>query len=156
MTKLLTLLLVSAATVVLAGDPASVPLFLTTPATIGGFTDPNKERQDSMKDLVEALGKKKNIRLVAAQEQAIIVLEVLGRDVREDSGSFTKAFGGKNEVKTVRVKLSAGAFVTELSGSSAGGGFGGGPGRGAWKKAAYKVADQIEAWIRDNQAQLSK
>ena len=158
MKMLLTLTLALGTTFVFAeGRPVKpVPLFLTTPATSGGFTDPNKERQDSMKDLTEALSKKKNIRLVTTQEEAIIVLEVLGRDVREDSGSYSKMFGGKNEVKNVRVKLTVGEFITELSGSSAGGGFGGGPGRGAWKKAAYKVADQIEKWVQDNQAQLSK
>jgi len=133
-----------------------VPLFLTTPAAAGGFTDPNKERADSMKDLAEALGSKKNIRLVAAKEDAKIVIEVTDRGVREDSGKYTKAFGGKNEVKRVHVKLSVGEFSTDLAGESAGGGFGGGPGRGAWKKASYKVADQIENWIEENRGQLEK
>ena len=106
--------------------------------------------------LTEALSKKKNIRLVTGRDEAVIVVEVVGRGVREDSGSYTKMFGGKNEVKAVQVKLMVGDFSTELTGESAGGGFGGGPGRGAWKKAAYKAADQIEKWVEENQAQLSK
>lgn len=136
--------------------PAAVPVFLTTGSTSAGFTDPDKSRQDSMKDFTEALNGKKSIHLVATKEEAVIVLEVLGRSVREDSGGFSKAFGGKNEVKNVRVKLTVGDFASELSGESAGGGFGGGPGRGAWKKAAYRLADQVDKWVKDNQAQLQK
>lgn len=144
------------AATVFAQGAEPVPVFLTTGATAGGFTDPDKERADSRKDLDEALrSKKKSLRVVATKEEAVIMLEVLGRDVREDSGSYSKAFGGKNEVKNVRVKLTAGEYSAELAGSSAGGGFGGGPGRGAWKKAAYKVADQIEKWVEANQAQLA-
>ena len=126
------------------GQGSPVPLYLTTAGSGSGFTDPNKDRQDSMKDLTEALAKKKNIRLVATKDEAVIVVEVAARGVREDSGSYSKMFGGKNEVKAVQVRLMVGEFATELTGESAGGGFGGGPGRGAWKKAAYKVADQIE------------
>jgi hypothetical protein len=133
-----------------------VAVYLTTAASKEGFTDPDKSRQDSLKDLSEALGKKKSVRLVPTREEAVMVLEVLGRGVREDSGSFSKAFGGKNEVKNVRAKLTVGDFSAELSGESAGGGFGGGPGRGAWKKAAYKLADQVEKWVQENQAQLQK
>jgi len=159
MKKTLAVVLLSLSTPILtsAAPPAGppVPIFLTTGATAGGFTDPDKERADSRKDLTEALSSKKSIHLVATKEEAVLVLEVLGRGVREDSGSFSKAFGGKNEVKTVNVKLSAGEFSAELSGSSAGGGFSGGPGRGAWKKAAYKVADQIEKWVQENAAQIA-
>ena len=71
-----------------------------------------------MKDLAEALGKKKNIHLVASGEEAVIVLEVLSRDVREDSGTYTKVFGGKNEVKTLRARLRVGEFSAQLSGDS--------------------------------------
>lgn len=141
-----------------AGDKPStppVPVFLTTPAAIGGFTDPNKERADSMKDLTEALGSKKNLRLVHKREDARIVVEVMDRGVREDSGTMTRMLGGKNEVKRLNVKVTVGEFSTTLSGESAGGGLGGGPGRGPWKKAAYRVADQIERWVDENQAQLA-
>ena len=62
-------------------------------------------------------------------------------------------FGGKNEVENVHVRLTVGEFVTELSGSSAGGGFGGGPGR-AWKKAPYKVAAQVASWVVENRSKL--
>jgi len=137
-----------------AGPP--IPLFLTTPAAAGGFTDPNKERADTLKDLTEALGGKKNVRLVPKREEAKLVVEVTDRGVREDSGGFTKAFGGKNEVKRVHVKLTVGEYSTDIAGESAGGGFGGGPGRGAWKKAAYKVADQIEKWVEENRGQIEK
>ena len=155
MKMLLTFLLTLGSASLFAGAPVNrVALFLTTPATSGGFTDPNKERQDSMKDLTEALGKKKNLRLVATQEQAAIVLEVIERGVREDSGTMTRLFGGKNEVKRVQVRLTTGDFVAELTGESAGGGFA--VGRGVWKKAACKIADQVEKWVQENQAQLSK
>jgi hypothetical protein len=138
-----------------AGEP--VPLFLTsTGASNEGFTDPDKSRQDAVKNLTEALGKKKDVKLVSNREEAVIVLEVLGRGVREDSGKMTQMFGGKHEVKMLRVKLSAGDFAAELSGESAGGGMKGGPGRSAWTKAAYKVADQVEKWIQENEAQLTK
>jgi hypothetical protein len=158
MKKLMTLLVLSLLpTGAFAKKPVGEPItvFLGTATTVGGFTDPNKERTDSMKDLAEALGKKKNVTLVAEAEDAVIVLEVQGRSVREDSGSFTKAFGGKNEVKRVVVKLTVGDFSAELAGESAGGGFGP-PGRGVWKKAAYKLADQIENWIEENRARLTK
>lgn len=141
---------------VVASAQPPVSVYVTTAATKDGFTDPDKAKQDSMKDLLEALGKKKNIHLTAAREEAVIVLEVIGRGVREDSGTYTKVFGGKNEVKKLQAKLSVGGFSAELSGESAGGGMSGGPARGAWKKAAYKLADQVEKWVKENQAQLQK
>ncbi len=138
-----------------AAEP--VPVFLTSVGASGqGFTDPDKSRQDAMKNLAEALGKKKDLKLVSTREESVIVLEVLGRGVREDSGKMTQVFGGKHEVKMLRVKLSAGDFAAELSGESAGGGMKGGPGRRAWTKAAYKVADQVEKWVQENEAQLVK
>lgn len=145
------------ATSLFAGVPVvPVNVFLSTGAASSGFTDPDKARGDSTKDLTEALNKKKSINMVATKEEAVIVLEVLGRGVREDSGGYSKAFGGKNEVKMVRVKLTVGEFSSELSGESAGGGMSGGPGRGAWTKAAYKVADQVDKWVLANQDQLQK
>jgi len=135
-------------------DP--VRIYLTTSSNAQGFTDPDKGRGDSLKDLAGALGKKKSIRMVTAREDAVIVIEVLNRGVREDSGTMTQMFGGKHEVKVLRVKLTVGAgdFSAELSGESAGGGMKGGPGRGAWTKAAYKVADQVDKWVQENEAQL--
>ena len=147
---------VTAQSSALREDP--VPVYLTTTSNAQGFTDPDKSRADSMKDLAEALGKKKSIRMVPAREDAVLILEVLNRGVREDSGHMTQVFGGKHEVKVLRVKLSVagGDFSAELSGESAGGGMKGGPGRGAWTKAAYKVADQVDKWVQENEAQLRK
>jgi hypothetical protein len=133
-------LLLAAASNAYSQAASPVPLYLATAAEAGGFTDPDKSRTDSVKN----------------REEAVIVLEVLSRGVREDSGSFSKAFGGKNEVKIVRVKLSVGEFSAELSGESAGGGMKGGPGRGAWTKAAYKVADQVDKWVVENAGLLSE
>lgn len=155
----LLVLLPAAGVVALAaggGGEVPLPFYLSPGGASGGFTDPNKARQDSMKDLAEALGKKKSIRSVGTPDEAVILLEVLDRGVREDSGNYSKMFGGKNEVKMVRVRLTVkgGDFSTELTGESAGGGMKGGPGRGAWTKAAYKVADQVDKWVLENDAKL--
>lgn len=130
-----------------------VPLFLTTPAAAGGFTDPNKERTDTMKDLTEALRGKKNIRLVATREEAKVVIEVLDRKVREDSGTMTRMMGGKHEVKRINLKLSVGEYSTDLQAESAGGKF---SMSGAWKQAAGKAAGLVEKWVEENRAQIEK
>src|SRR5438105_105906 len=56
-----------------------IPAFITSSAATGGFTDPDKSRTDSTKDLIEKIKGSRTVRLVSADE-AVIVLEVMGRD----------------------------------------------------------------------------
>ena len=155
-TLIVTLLLACPGLAMRAAEKPSaspVPLFLTTPAATGGFTDPDKERADTMKDLTEALRGEKNIRRVATREEANAVIEVLDRKVREDSGKLTQMMGGKHEVKRINLKLSVGEYSTDLQAESAGGGF---SMSGSWKQAAGKAAGLVEKWVEESRAQIEK
>ena len=60
-TAMILALLGSCAVAAIAGDPVGppMPLHLTSVGAAGGFSDPNKERANAMKDLTEALGRER-------------------------------------------------------------------------------------------------
>lgn len=132
-------------TIPLQADPQPVRAFLFT-APVGEFTDEaSKARQDAMKDLREALTGKKRIVLVESREQAQIVLEVLGR-TRETTGDYRKhdyndRYTQSVKAHTVRVKLTAGTYETELVGDTV---------TSIKRKAAGEAADRIDDWLKAN------
>jgi hypothetical protein len=121
-----------------------VPVFVKSAGTDGGFTDPSKNRQDSMKDLQKRLEKSKVVRLVPSESEAVAIIEVLDRTTTRETNLW-----GRQNRSSVAVRLHAGDYSTEFSGES--GSKGVMTGYGA---AAAKVADQVESWIRENRERL--
>jgi hypothetical protein len=117
------------------------------------------DTNDSLRDLIEQLKKKKKIvRLVGDQTQADVLVEMLGKHVEQSATTTTRrdvfvpgvAHTSPNHFFYVSAVLTAGDYSTELSGGSTAV-----MGR-LWRDAASDLADNIEKWITDNGAQLLK
>ena len=100
----------SVATLAAQERTAAVPVFVTSAGAVGGFTDPNKENQDAVKDLRASLK-------------------------------------GRPAVVVVDAKFIFKNIETELSGSIRGE-------VAVWRRAADKIGDQVEAWVKANRARL--
>lgn len=124
-----------------------VPVFVVTTSP-EGFTQ-TKQVADSTRDLVKSLKGKNGICLAEKREDALVAVEVLGREKAQQ----TATWAGTGRDVTVAAKLTAGTFETVISESAAGGTVMAG---GAWGKAAGKVAKRIEEWVRDNRAKLAE
>jgi hypothetical protein len=124
-----------------------VRVFITSVGAANGFTDPNKDNQDTMKDLRDSLKGRKAVVVTDKRDQATIVLVVMSREKAQVTAT---AFGAARDC-TVRVKFIFRDSETEMSGSAAGGTLTSG---GAWSKAAGKVAKQVEEWLIANRAQI--
>ena len=98
--------------------PPCIPVFVTSVGARGGFTDPNRDNRDSMKDLISAFAERDDVCVVTAREKARIVLEVQGRE----RGQTNPGILGKTRDCTVHVKFIRGDFETEISGTSDAGG----------------------------------
>lgn len=123
-----------------------VPIFVVTTSP-EGFTQA-KQVKDSTKDIIGSLKGKKGICLTERREDALVVVEVLGREKAQVTASV---FGSGRDV-TVAAKLTAGTFETVISESALGGTLMAG---GAWGKAAGKVAKRIAEWVQENKEQLT-
>lgn len=127
-----------------------VRVFVTSVGAANGFTDPNKDNQDTMKDIRESLKGRKAIIVTDQREEAAIVLVVMNREKAQITAGF---LGAPARDCIVRVKFMFRDNETEMSGSAQGGTLGSG---GAWSKAAGKVAKQVEQWVSANRAQLGQ
>ena len=117
-----------------------------------------KDRLDSAPDLKADLrDKKKTLRLVETPEEAVVVIEVLGRGVQtQDTKSLERSASGRIEQrsdkdKVLRVKLSVGDYSTEIEGRSADGEY---VITTTWSQAAILASQAIEKWIKTNRAKL--
>jgi hypothetical protein len=124
-----------------------VPVFVVTTSP-EGFTA-TKQVADSTKDLIKSLKGRQGICLTEKREDALVVVEVLGREKAQVTASWL----GTSRDVTVAAKLTAGTYETVISESAAGGTIMAG---GAWGKAAGKLAKRIAEWAQDNRAQLTK
>ena len=147
------LLAVLAIVASVAAQSKAVPIFVTSVGAVDGMTDPNKENQDTMKDLRDSLKGRKGIVLAPRREDAIIVLVVQSREKAQLTVSPLSGILGTGPSRdcTVRVKFIYKDTETEMSGSANGGALMSG---GAWSKAAGKVAKQVEQWINANKEKL--
>jgi len=116
-----------------------------------------KDRLDSARDLKGYLSKK-TMRLVETPEEAIVVIEVLGRGVQtQDTKSLERSAGGSrieqrsDKDKVLRVKLSVGDYSTEIEGRSADGEY---VIMTTWSQAAILASNAIDKWIKTNRAKL--
>jgi hypothetical protein len=122
-----------------------LPVFVRSAAATGGFTDPSKDRQDSMKDLVKKLKDSKLLRPVESEGEALVIVEVLDRETKRETN-----FWGRQNKSYLTVRLVAGEYSTEFEGESGSKGIFKGYGA-----AAGKVVDQVEVWAQANREQLS-
>jgi hypothetical protein len=126
-----------------------IPVFVKAAGSASGFSDPSKDRQDSVKDLQKKVDDSKAVRLVGSQNEALIVLEVLARETKRETNGWT-AFNGQRQNKSyLTVRLTAGEFSTEFEGES--GSKGMLKGYGA---AAGKVVKQLDDWVKANRDRL--
>lgn len=104
----------------------------------GDRTEEQQGRLDAVRELRDALAKKKGITIVNDRESANLLVEVLGREQRDEPAG---PFGGKTITRMgdtiIRVRLKAGDEESDLKGM----------GQGTWGRAAKDAADRILKWI---------
>lgn len=137
----LTMLLTMFATAGLQGadKQTTVRAFVYTATSTSGERTPEEQgRLDAVRDVREALGRKKGITLVSNRADANLVIEVLGREQREAPNG---GFGGKTITRMgdtiIRLHLRSGDEESDLKGI----------GRGTWGRAAKDAADRVLKWI---------
>lgn len=126
-----------------------VSVFVGSAADESGFSDPSKDRQDSVKDLTKKVKDSKLLTLAPSVEQAVIVLEVLGRGTNREVNGWAAVNGQAQNKSFLTVRLIAGEYSTEFTGQSGSKGIL--TGHGA---AAGKVVDQLEDWVTANRDKL--
>lgn len=117
----------------------SVRAYVFTDTSAGGQPAADEQgRQQAVKDLKEALSKKKGISLVDRKEDATLLVEVTGFE-QNDSGAGP--FGGKKVTSLgdaiIRFHLSSDGQESDLKGI----------GQGSAGHAAKDAADRILKWI---------
>jgi len=117
-----------------------------------------KDRLDSVKDLKQALGrKKKTLRLVENTEEAAVVIEVIARgEQTQDTKTLERGLSGRLEQrsdkdKVLRLKLTVAEYSTEIEGRHEDGEF---VIATSWSTAAFDGADKIDKWIKTNRSKL--
>ena len=110
----------------------------TAESPSGTVTEEEQGRRDSVRDLREAMDRKKGITVVDNRESADVVVEVTGREKREGpSGGFGGASVTEFGDTIVRVRVKAGDAETEIKGI----------GQAYWGRAAKDAADRLMKWI---------
>jgi hypothetical protein len=134
-------------TVTVAGLVAQerVPVFIKGAGADAGFTDPSKDRQDSVRDLTKRLEKSHVVRVVTNESDATTVIEVLDRATTLEMNLL-----GPQNKSSLSVRLKVGDYSTEFNGAA--GSRGVITGYGA---AASKIANQVESWVTANRERLA-
>ena len=128
---------------------AKISILVRSGATVGGFTDPSKVRQDSVKDLLKRLKDSDSLRPVDSESDALVVLEVMERETKRETNAWT-AFNGMRQNKSyLTVKLTAGEYETEFTADGGSKGM-----MTGYEAAASTVVDQVEAWVKANPDRL--
>ena len=134
------LLVLGLATAQGADKTTSVRAFVfTATGASGEHTAEEQGRLDAVRDVREALEKKKGITLVNTSGEANLFIEVVGREERIESGGGP--FGGKSVTRMgdtiIRLHLKSGDEESDLKGI----------GQGTWGRAAKDGADRVLKWI---------
>jgi hypothetical protein len=112
-------------------------VFTETSAS-GEHSEEEQGRLEAVKDMREALAKRKGISLVDNRADATLLVEVVGRELRDEGGG---GFGGKQITATgdtiIRLHLTSGKDETDLKGM----------GQGTWGRAAKDAAERILKWV---------
>jgi len=117
----------------------TVRAFVYTETGASGQPTPEeKGRLDAVRDMREALEKKKGITLVNTPETANLMIEVMSREAREEPSG---GFGGKSVTRMgdtiIRLRVKSGSEESDLKGI----------GQGTWGRAAKDAADRVVKWI---------
>lgn len=122
-----------------ADKQTTVRAFVYTSTSASGEHTPEEQgRLDAVRDMREALGRKKGITIVSNRADANLFIEVLGREQREapDGG-----FGGKTITRMgdtiIRLHVKSADEESDLKGI----------GQGTWGRAAKDAADRVVKWI---------
>jgi hypothetical protein len=121
-----------------------IPIVVKSAATGAGFTDPSKDRQDSVKDLVKRLKDSDVVRVVESDKDAVAAVEVLDRSTQRE----VNLFGAQNKSYLI-VRLTAGEYSTEFRGESSSSGI-----MKDYRGAAKSIVKQLEAWVKANHDRL--
>ena len=112
----------------------TVRAFVYTATAASGQPTPEEQgRLDAVRDMRDALEKKKGITLVNSRADANLLIEVVSREQREEPGG---GFGGKSVTRMgdtiIRLHLKSGDEESDLKGI----------GQGTWGRAAKDAADR--------------
>jgi hypothetical protein len=138
-------------TFLLAAENAQdrIPILVRSAQT--AFSSPKDEvgRQDSVKDLLKKLKHSKLVRAVESEKEALLVLEVLGRetgsDLRPEEISWLWRWSCCARRSYLTARLIAGECSAEFTGES------GKVGKFTdYGDAAKRVVKQVEAWVNAN------
>jgi len=129
--------------------PDKIPVFVRSAASVDGFTDPDKHRNDSVKDILNAIKGSKTIVAAPTEGEALVLIEVLGRETKSERNGFTALNGQKQNKSYVSVRVTVGDHKVEFTGESGSKGVLTGYG-----DAAKKVYKQLEEWVKVNRAQI--
>jgi hypothetical protein len=104
----------------------------------GGSSADTKSRLEAVRELKDALARKKGISLVDRREDATLLIEVTGHEQHEDESG---PFGGRKLTPLgdaiIRFHISSGGEESDLKGM----------GQGTTARAAKDAADRILKWI---------
>lgn len=110
----------------------------TATGASGQHTPEEQGRLDAVRDMRDALQRKKGITLVNSRQDANLLIEVVSREQREERGG---PFGGKAVTRMgdtiIRLHLTSGDEESDLKGI----------GQGTWGRAAKDAADRVVKWI---------
>ena len=122
-------------------NATTVRVFVFTPTANASSSVPSPEergRLDAVGDMREALERKKGITVVADRADANVVIEVIGREQREEPSG---GFGGKSITRMgdtiIRLRVKSGNEESDIKGM----------GQGTWGRAAKDAADRFMKWI---------
>jgi hypothetical protein len=110
----------------------------TATSQSGERSEEEQGRLDAVREMKEALAKKKGIHIVEDRADATLTVEVVGREMTEDVHG---PFGGKMITPLgdtiIRLHVRSGDLDSEIKGM----------GQGTWGRAAKDAADRILKWI---------
>jgi hypothetical protein len=120
-------------------SPTSVRVYVFTETAAAATKTPEEaERLEAVADMRDALKRKKGLTIVDDRAAANVLMEVMGRERREEPPG---AFGGKSITRMgdtiIRLRVKSGAEETELKGM----------GLGTWGRAATDAAERFMKWI---------
>jgi hypothetical protein len=129
-------------------SPTTVRVFVFTETAASGTPTPDEtERLEAVTDMRDALKKKKGLTVVNDRADANVVMEVTGRERREEPAG---GFGGKSITRMgdtiIRVRVKSGEDEAELKGM----------GLGTWGRAANDAAERFLKWIARREPKRSE